>query len=102
VIEDIIVVGAATFGVVSVVRLVLSDVQWMTRPIAKILLVLVVAFALTPLLFSGSVALDDGVLILFGGVGVATILHRLHRLLGAVGDRNRLEVLQGDVRRRRL
>jgi hypothetical protein len=43
---------------------------------------------------------EDVVVVSLAGLGGATLVHRLHRLLGALGDRARLDVLQGSMRRR--
>jgi hypothetical protein len=75
-----------------------ATARTMTTP-AKVLLVVLVTPGLSVLLF------DEWewslIVTILAGVGGATVIHRLHRLLGAVGDVQRLQFMQGEARRYR-
>ena len=97
---DAALLSLAIYATVTVLRTVyeFATARNMVTPV-KVFLVVLVAGPLAACLAN---KWEWSTLVLtLAGIGGATVVHRLHRLLGAAGDYYRLQFMQGDVRRHR-
>lgn len=94
----VLIVGGV-YGLTTILRYILEMFtnRAMTS-LAKLAVATGVAFSMTISLMQGEEANVVAATAL-AGLGGATILHRLHRFLGALGDWYRLQVVQGSLRR---
>lgn len=95
----VLIVGA-TFGITTITRYVLEMVT--SRAMTSITKLACATTAAIVISIALSKETDTTELVTaysMAGLGGATILHRLHRFLGAMGDYYRMLVLSGSLRR---
>lgn len=80
-----------------VTELFKNVVPWLLHAWTKMAIVLIVALAISAVLAEGWA---EAVSVALGGSAGAGLLHKTHRLVGALGDVQRIAVLKSGLRRR--
>lgn len=97
--EDVVIIAFGTYAIVTAIRFLVGryDDRIALKSSTKFVLVLVAAagVALHVNFRSTEEFVKEGL----AGAGLATVIHRTHRWLGAMGDLYRLHVINGARRR---
>lgn len=93
---DVVVVALGAYAGCTVLRFLAERMNLVVSSFAKLLLAAICATAGAAALANDPV---DAAVVAVAGLGGATVVHRLHRLLGAAGDRFRMDFIQGNARR---
>jgi uncharacterized membrane protein YeiB len=96
--NDVLLIALGSYAIVTALRLLAGryDDRIAMRSNTKFILVLVAATGLAFLVNeSATTDITDAVAEGLAGAGLATVIHRTHRWLGAMGDLYRLHVMNG-------